>query len=145
MVSDKSERSLRVKAEGIELVVPAGSSVSIGRESDSTLTLHDDRVSRRHGVLTTDTQGWIYTDLNSANGSFINGQRVQSVRVGPETIIASRPIRRYTGQRSGPATRRMPFRRMSAIQVTFVSPFERSKRASCDCQVEFRSQELRRW
>ena len=62
MVSDKSERSLRVKAEGIELVVPAGSSVSIGRESDSTLTLHDDRVSRRHGVLTTDAQGW--TDVS---------------------------------------------------------------------------------
>ncbi|HEU5369087.1 MAG TPA: FHA domain-containing protein [Ktedonobacterales bacterium] len=48
--------------------------VSIGRVAESDLCLKDDlRVSRQHAVIHRAPTAYILTDLNSANGTFLNG------------------------------------------------------------------------
>ena len=50
---------------------------TIGREQASAdLILPDTNVSRRHAELLRTPQGWALRDLNSTNGTRVNGQRV---------------------------------------------------------------------
>ena len=51
--------------------------VTIGREEDNVIQLNDERVSRVHAKLQDDRGQVILTDLNSTNGSRINGHPVQ--------------------------------------------------------------------
>ncbi|GAB5440419.1 MAG: FHA domain-containing protein [Fuerstiella sp.] len=51
--------------------------VTIGREEDNVIQLNDERVSRVHAKLQEDHGQIILTDLNSTNGSRVNGHPVQ--------------------------------------------------------------------
>lgn len=54
--------------------------VSVGRDGGNGIVLAEDSVSRRHARLTRDAQGAVHlADTGSANGVFVNGQRVQDV------------------------------------------------------------------
>src|SRR5437660_6015797 len=63
-----------------ELPVP----VTIGREEGNTLRLNDERVSRFHSKVQIDGDDYILTDLESTNGTRVNGTAVQirRLRVG---------------------------------------------------------------
>jgi serine phosphatase RsbU (regulator of sigma subunit) len=56
------------------IVGPAGA--SIGRTGPADIVLGDSEVSRAHCRLTLDGETLIVTDLNSTNGSFIDGVRI---------------------------------------------------------------------
>jgi adenylate cyclase len=67
------------KADGTETALPE---IAIfGRKQESTICLPDNRVSRRHAMIRRQEEGeyWFY-DLGSFNGSYINGERVTTVR-----------------------------------------------------------------
>ena len=50
----------------------------IGRAADSNdVVLDDGQVSRRHALIRRNGQEYVLIDLNSANGTFINGQRIK--------------------------------------------------------------------
>ncbi|MCA9050017.1 MAG: FHA domain-containing protein [Planctomycetaceae bacterium] len=51
--------------------------VTIGREDDNTVQLNDERISRVHAKIQEDRGQVILTDLNSTNGSRVNGHPVQ--------------------------------------------------------------------
>lgn len=55
--------------------LPVGEPQLIGRSSES-LPLTDPTVSRRHAELTPDDDKWFLRDLDSANGTFLNGRRL---------------------------------------------------------------------
>ncbi len=63
-----------------ELDVP----VTIGREEGNSLRLNDERVSRFHAKVQVDGDDYILTDLESTNGTRVNGTAVQirRLRVG---------------------------------------------------------------
>src|SRR5260370_28733953 len=63
-----------------ELNVP----VTIGREEGNSLRLNDERVSRFHAKVQLDGDDYILTDLESTNGTRVNGIAVQirRLRVG---------------------------------------------------------------
>lgn len=50
--------------------------ITIGREEVNTVQLNDERISRLHAKLQDDQGQVIFTDLNSTNGSRINGHPV---------------------------------------------------------------------
>src|SRR5436189_6268856 len=62
-----------------ELVTP----VTIGREEGNVLRLNDERVSRFHAKVQFDSGEYILTDLESTNGTRINGNVVQIRRLRP--------------------------------------------------------------
>lgn len=53
--------------------------VVIGRESQD-IPLSDHTVSRRHAQISRQDGTWVINDLNSSNGTFVNGQRVSVTR-----------------------------------------------------------------
>ncbi len=56
-------------------ITPITSSLTLGRAEDADLTLDDDHISRYHSKLTVLSGAWLQ-DLRSANGTFVNGERV---------------------------------------------------------------------
>ena len=51
--------------------------VSIGRSPESDFRLANHTVSARHGRLNYHLNQWWYEDLNSTNGSFLQGMRIE--------------------------------------------------------------------
>lgn len=56
--------------------------IRIGREPDNDIVLRDPKTSRLHAEIVFDKGFYVLRDLDSANGSFVNGQRI---RVAPLT------------------------------------------------------------
>ena len=54
-----------------------GSPISIGRASDCTIPIKDRYLSRRHAEIIAGDGLWILKDLGSANGTYVNGSRVE--------------------------------------------------------------------
>jgi signal transduction histidine kinase len=52
------------------------SPVALGRDNSNAVRLHDTEVSRRHAELRLDGKGYRIVDLNSANGTLVNGQPI---------------------------------------------------------------------
>lgn len=64
-----------------------GGVVRIGRGTDNEIVLPDDRVSRRHGQLTSRQGTLVYTDLGSSNGSQVNGAPVREIALGVGDVV----------------------------------------------------------
>jgi len=75
------------RAQPIPLQFPrgGGDQFSIGRDASCDLAIPDMTVSRRHAQLERTKDGWLITDLESTNGTRVNGWRVRGkvpVRAG---------------------------------------------------------------
>ena len=65
--------------EGMSFIIGDGQSISLGRSSQNDVTLaYDPWISSTHGVLKNSKQTIYLMDLNSSNGSFINGKKIQA-------------------------------------------------------------------
>ncbi|MFM7201440.1 MAG: FHA domain-containing protein [Myxococcota bacterium] len=62
-----------------------------GREADNNLILDDEKISRRHAVVTEQNGVLVLEDLKSRNGSFVNGQRINRVelKVGDKIALGN--------------------------------------------------------
>jgi sigma-B regulation protein RsbU (phosphoserine phosphatase) len=54
-----------------------GTAVSIGRASDCSIPVKDRYLSRKHAEIVADNGSWILKDCGSANGTYLNGSRVE--------------------------------------------------------------------
>lgn len=62
--------------------------LTIGRSADADVPLQEIAVSRTHGRVVSDDEGDVwFEDLNSRNGSFMGGQRVQRCKLNEGDII----------------------------------------------------------
>jgi pSer/pThr/pTyr-binding forkhead associated (FHA) protein len=68
---------------------------SIGRSRDNKIYLADKRASRHHARIDLQQGTFVLIDLDSANGTFVNGQRVQrqALRSGDEIRIGDTRLR----------------------------------------------------
>lgn len=64
-----------------------GALISIGRASDNDVIVDDPEVSRHHCQLKLQHGAYSLADLGSRNGSWINGQPVSEVALGPGDLI----------------------------------------------------------
>ena len=78
----------------------------IGRSSSCALQLSHKRVSGSHAKLYPDKGGWSICDINSTNGTFVNGKRIQAqtlrdgdiIIIGPYDLIYSRGMLQVYGE-----------------------------------------------
>src|SRR5256885_415875 len=54
-----------------------GPTISIGRASDCSIPIKDRYLSRKHAEIISSDGHWILKDLGSANGTYLNGSRVE--------------------------------------------------------------------
>ena len=79
------------------LEIPLGSEpLTIGRASDAGLQIRDDYTSTHHARLLLWGSEWVVQDLDSTNGTFVDGRRIDSptpiqpgvpVKVGATTFV----------------------------------------------------------
>ncbi len=77
--------------EGLELDLPA-EQLTIGRSSESGLVIRDDYTSTHHARLMLWNDSWVIQDLDSTNGTFLDGTRVSlptPVPVGSTVTIGT--------------------------------------------------------
>ena len=63
-------------AEGQSMRVPLGPSTSIGRTDDNDVPVEDESVSRHHAEILKEDEGFVIRDLESQNGTYVNGEAV---------------------------------------------------------------------
>jgi ABC-type multidrug transport system ATPase subunit/CRP-like cAMP-binding protein len=70
---------------------PAKSAIVIGRSDQSDIVVDNPTVSRSHALIQCDEQGCRITDLNSFNGTYVNGERVQTqpLEDGDQIVIGN--------------------------------------------------------
>lgn len=67
---------------GLEIDLPE-EELTIGRAGDSGLVIRDDFTSSRHARLLHWPNGWVIQDLDSTNGTFLDGVRVTVPTIVP--------------------------------------------------------------
>ncbi|MDD3470193.1 MAG: FHA domain-containing protein [Thermoguttaceae bacterium] len=79
------------------------SEIGLGRDISNGIRLHDTEVSRRHAVLVRQGDTYVLRDLDSANGTFVSGQRITEYRLRPgDRIEVGGSILLFTGVASHP-------------------------------------------
>lgn len=74
------------------------SPVQLGRDATSSIQLHDTEVSRQHAELRREGPAHVITDLNSSNGTYVNGQRIQVHQLSSgDQLQVGRTLMLYTG------------------------------------------------
>jgi ABC-type multidrug transport system ATPase subunit len=92
--------------------------IQIGRSPHNQLTLPDPLVSAFHAVISPTPNGHLLRDLNSSNGTYVNGQRIQQATLQPNAIIQLGSTQlRYTGSELMPARMRQEGIRLDAVHV----------------------------
>jgi len=81
-------RMLRVRSEDGQEITVNTNPVRIGRGVDNDLVLRDVRVSRHHAAIEPSPHGWIVRDLESTNGTYVNGRRVQELEIDQGTEVS---------------------------------------------------------
>lgn len=61
-------------------LIPLEDGLSIGRSPDNIFTLDDDQVSRHHARITVESGTTVIEDMESRNGTFVNGQAISGRR-----------------------------------------------------------------
>jgi pSer/pThr/pTyr-binding forkhead associated (FHA) protein len=71
-----------------------GESVIVGRSRSCDLALRSPDASRRHAEIAPGASGWLVRDLDSTNGTFVNGERIRErpLRPGDRIEIGSDAI-----------------------------------------------------
>lgn len=76
IISNPKIVSLNNAIEGQVIVLGMGAT-SIGRSPDNDLHLPEDRISRKHSQIAFGPGGYSIYDLNSENGTYVNGNRIR--------------------------------------------------------------------
>ncbi len=97
-----TDGELRIESgPGAGRVAAVRGSATIGREPECDLQILDSEVSRRHAKVTVQDGRAFLDDLNSANGTYVNGERIlrryelapdDRVEIGQATVSFSSPL-----------------------------------------------------
>jgi pSer/pThr/pTyr-binding forkhead associated (FHA) protein len=90
-------RYIEIQGPERALLIPlAGEAMHIGRGLSAELRLDDNSVSRRHAILVPRPAGARILDDRSANGTFVNGRRVQQAELSNgDVIVLGRVVLRF--------------------------------------------------
>jgi serine/threonine protein kinase len=84
--------ALRLQAKPVKVFHLEGDQLTLGRSPDCHIALEDMNVSRHHARLLQADQGYKIQDLNSKNGTFVNGKQITGIAPltpGDEVMLGS--------------------------------------------------------
>lgn len=92
---------LRFGGEESDKIAVIRDNISVGRAAENDVNIKDDAISKRQFHIKKTNKGYNLIDLKSANGTFVNGERVKSVilknkdviKIGDEIIVFEERIR----------------------------------------------------
>lgn len=79
--------TVTVSGEGHDVAL-TGERVSVGRLQSCGIRLSDANVSREHAVFVREGAGWAIEDLDSRNGTYLNGERVAAERLRDGDVVS---------------------------------------------------------
>ncbi|WP_449334219.1 FHA domain-containing protein [Streptomyces chattanoogensis] len=62
-------------------------SYTVGRDPQGDMALDDARVSWRHATVRWAGRSWIIEDQGSTNGTYVQGQRIHQMEIGPGSVV----------------------------------------------------------
>ncbi len=90
--------------EGLQVELPDGVAITMGRSEDTDLPLHDDVVSGHHAEIRSHNGQWQFIDLDSTNGSMVNGEDVKEYALSDGDVIEMGETRiRFSNGTAAPA------------------------------------------
>lgn len=87
-------------ADGKQGEFPLGNKTSLGRHPNNTLRLVDREVSKEHATIERVGNTFLLRDLNSSNGTFVNGRKVRELRLrdGDEIALGNSRLVFHSGE-----------------------------------------------
>ena len=80
-------QALRIVTSAGEVTAEPGAPFTVGRGTSASLRIDDPLVSREHLRLHAVDGAWLVEDTGSSNGTFVDGERVESFRVEQATTV----------------------------------------------------------
>jgi pSer/pThr/pTyr-binding forkhead associated (FHA) protein len=117
------------KYEGGVFKLPSTGEVVIGRSSNVDVVIVEDMVSRSHARLTFGKEGSLYIeDLQSTNGSFVNGERITKAQLseGDRILIGTSILKVMTVEDRALDRRTMPISDLTLAPPDVQFPGERT-------------------
>ncbi|HET7705309.1 MAG TPA: FHA domain-containing serine/threonine-protein kinase [Thermoanaerobaculia bacterium] len=78
---------VHVRAEANEKHPIQGDNVMVGRDRTCSIVLSHPAVSRRHARMTLSGTSWVVEDLKSANGTYVNNNRVERMKLKAGDVV----------------------------------------------------------
>lgn len=78
---------VHVRAEANEKHPIQGDDVMVGRDRTCSIVLSHPAVSRRHARMTLSGTSWVVEDLKSANGTYVNNNRVERMKLKAGDVV----------------------------------------------------------
>jgi len=104
------------KGEDVKTLIPADRPMTIGRGAASSLRIRDAKMSRVHCELTVAGGATTVKDLNSMNGTLVNGKRITSATLKDgDIVLAGYTQFRYVADEAGKAAAKPE----KELEVTF--------------------------
>ena len=72
--------------------VSTSNAVRLGRAADNDLVIAHPSISAHHAELHFDGEQFLFRDLSSSNGTFVNGERVTSVFLNEGDVVHLGPV-----------------------------------------------------
>ena len=74
--------------------------VAVGRDESADIKINDESLSRRHFLILREGESYLLKDLNSQNGTSVDGKRVQAAKLNHhDCIVAGRTLFLFSEQR----------------------------------------------
>jgi two-component system, NtrC family, sensor kinase len=84
------DQGIRIELEGTVF--------QLGRDSSNTIQLHDSEVSRHHAEIRRREGDFVLSDLNSSNGTYVNGKRIEQHKLeSGDQVQAGSTLMLFTG------------------------------------------------
>ncbi|KUO22633.1 ABC transporter ATP-binding protein/permease [Streptomyces dysideae] len=78
---------LVLELNGRTWTLDASRPYTLGRDPQGDIVLDDARVSWRHATVSWSGRSWVIEDHGSTNGTFVQGQRIHQLEIGPGSAV----------------------------------------------------------
>src|SRR3954468_12483927 len=97
-----------------------GDGLTVGRRSENDIVLQGELVSRHHARIAPSRGAWYVSDLDSMNGTFLNGERLRGdsrwLASGDTITVGGEQLRYVAGERTHAGVAGLPLVRAQVVQ-----------------------------